>query len=186
MSPSFSPESSAAALSSVASSAPAGRCPCTVFSDSIFGGRTEEMNLGANCEPTCSLPLKIPPGVKIVARGEGHARHLAHLLQQRGGERRRRGVRLLGDRLARGDDDRGPLQRVAEDLVERLVDRVGEDVGPGDQRDADQHREHRAERARLARPEALDREASQAASSARSPRRRCRARRRRRCARRAG
>jgi len=43
-----------------------GGCPSTVFRDSICGGSTAEMNLGANCEPTCLSPLKIPPPVKIV------------------------------------------------------------------------------------------------------------------------
>jgi hypothetical protein len=42
-----------------------GRCPSTVFSDSIRSGRVEEMNLGANCDPIESLPLKMPPPVKI-------------------------------------------------------------------------------------------------------------------------
>jgi hypothetical protein len=43
-----------------------GRCPATVFRVSICGGSTAEMNLGANCVPTCWSPLKIPPPVKMV------------------------------------------------------------------------------------------------------------------------
>ena len=89
------------------------------------------------------------------ARGELHAGHRLHLLQDPGGEAGG-GVGLLGDRLLVGDHHRGSLQRVAEDLVEGSVDGVGDDVRAGDQRDADEHRDRRAERPQLPGPEALD------------------------------
>ena len=94
-------------------------------------------------------------------------------LQQRRGEGRGLAGVLLDD-LLRGDDDVGALQGRVEDVVERPVDRVREDVGARDQRHAEEDGEHRARGAELARREALQRDgdhvASPRPSSARGPR----------------
>src|SRR3954465_13830027 len=67
---------------------------------------------------------------------------------------------LLDDFLA-GDDDAGLAVGGVEDVGERLLDRVGEDEGAADHRDA-QHDGHRGEeRAGLAAQKALDRNARQ-------------------------
>ena len=85
----------------------------------------------------------------------------------------------LGDvegRLA-ADDERRALAHVGEDRVERLVDRVREDVGAADHRDAEDDRERRQRGAQLSPQQALEREAGHAAgpSPAAPPARRSRA-----------
>ena len=114
------------------------------------------MNFGANL-----LPILSPFGVEEAARredrpgGQPHARRLLDPRQQRGADRRDFAV-FLFDRVLGGDDDAGPLQRLGEDFVEGGEDRVGEDVGAGDEGDADHDREGRRQGAHLARPEALE------------------------------
>ncbi len=141
------------------------------------------MNLGANCDPICSFSAsKKAPGVKICpvatltpctrftfgSTAALEARDLAGFLSHL----------VFG-----GDHDVGLRQRVFEDFVEGGEGRVGEDVGAGDEGDADHDRQGRRQGTHLARPEALDGEAGQrSASSARSPRRSSRGRRRGRSA----
>ena len=69
----------------------------------------------------------------------------------------RAGVVLLDVRLRR-DGHVGALQRLAEDLVERVVDRVREDVGAGHQRDAEEDGEPGDEGPQLARGESSERD----------------------------
>ena len=114
------------------------------------------MNLGANLLPIFSPSAsKKPPGVKIAPAASFTPGRLLHPRQQRGADRRHFAV-FLFDRVLGGDDDAGALQRLAEDFVEGGEDRVGEDVGAGDEGDADDDREGRRQRAHLARPEALE------------------------------
>ena len=77
------------------------------------------------------------------------------LVEQALGEGRRQPEVGLEGLLAR-DDGVGPRVHGREDVVERLVDRVREDVGAADHRDAEHDRESREDRAQLPAREALE------------------------------
>src|SRR5436305_4822397 len=105
-----------------------------------------------------ALRVEEAPGGEDRAGGQTHPARLLHPRQQRGGDRRGFAVFLL-DRVLGGDDDAGPAQRLAEDFVEGGEDRVGEDVGAGDEGDAEDDGEDRRQGPHLARPETLQGEA---------------------------
>ena len=165
-----------------------GSAAMTRFFISARGGAVEALNRWAK-QTSIALGGGRRPRAFGDPGGDADAGYPLHFGQQRGRDGRDFAV-FLFDRVLRADDDAGPLQRVAEDFVEGGEDRVGEDVGAGNEGDPDHHREGRTQRPRLARPEALDREpgqaASRSASSARSHRRPSRGRRRGRSGRRAG
>src|ERR1044072_5608360 len=96
------------------------------------------------------------------ARGHPHPFHPLHLRQHSSAEARHL-AGFLADLLFRRDHDLGLRQRVFEDFVEGGEGRVGDDVGAGDEGDADHRREDRGQGADTARPEALEGEAGQAA-----------------------
>ena len=78
----------------------------------------------------------------------------------------RRAAEVLRDRLARRDRDIEALRRGREDVVEGPVDRVREDEGARDQRDADHNGGGGQRGAQAARAEALDRERAASADGA--------------------
>ena len=91
----------------------------------------------------------------------GDARELPHLAEQRCGERRRQRIVVLvvPERALRGDDGIGVPVDGREHRAERGLDRVGEDVGAADHRDAEDDREGGQKGAQLPPGKALQRDA---------------------------
>ncbi len=99
-----------------------------------------------------------------VARGDGDPRDGRDLGHQRLVERlalvassSARPRRLARERVLGANDQVGSLRGLIEELVERGVHRVGEDVGAGDEAHADHDRQRGQEQAELLGQDALDR-----------------------------
>ena len=97
--------------------------------------------------PCCSRPTsfassEMPPSATATP---GSPRTFC---EQRLGQRRRRDalVRVAADRALAGDHGVGVLVDLGEDGAERGLDRVGEDVGAADHRDAEHDRDRRQQR----------------------------------------
>jgi hypothetical protein len=133
----------------VTSSAAWGLRPSLIVNASKLGGdRGDEVRRAALPD---ALAVLAEHGADVEDRA-GRALNavlLAHLPQDGGRDGRLRAavVRRV-DRLGRRDRRVGALRRLGEDAVERAVDRVGEDVRAGDERDAErdcQRGEHQPE-----------------------------------------
>ena len=136
----------------------------------------DETNSGAKLELSWS-PLsstkrtteKMPPSAFLTPST------LPHLVEVARGERRRRGLVALGGRAGGDRDVRARVGHV-EDLVERLVDRVREDIAAGDEGNAEQNGQGRDGGAQLARHQAPEETlVMRPPSSTRSRHWRCRA-----------
>ncbi len=93
------------------------------------------------------------------ARGVADARNRLDSREHGRGNRLRLHTRCGTERLIRGDDHRLVRVRDREDRAERLVDRVGEDVGPRHQGDAENDRDRGQRGPQLALREAAQHDA---------------------------
>jgi hypothetical protein len=134
---------------------------------------------GDECRrPAAGQPLALEiqerAGREDAAGGFGDARHSAHLAEHRIGDRRFLRALFAPQRLGRRDDDGVALGGGLEDAGEGPVDRVGEDVRAGHQRDAERDRDGGQHDAQLALQEAAQdepRHLIRSPSSGRAPRR---------------
>ena len=112
------------------------------------------MKFGAPPAPMLSpFLLRMDDLLEHAGLGDADAVDGLDLREQRLVDRRGRLVAAEARRLRAGDGDVDALARGLEDVGERLVDRVREDVGPGDHRDAEHDGERRQGGAQLARAE---------------------------------
>ena len=146
------PLRSAVCASIATSSGARGRRPC------LGDGRAEARvdRLGADearrarrRPATCPWRRRRRPRSKIAPSADGDRRLALDLVEDRRRQRRRRAA-VVRDVLARRDGRVGALVRGDEDLVEGRVDRVGEHVGPGDERHAERDGERGQRQAQLA------------------------------------